>query len=164
MKSCPTCSRTYTDASLNFCLEDGTPLVNNAATGIDPNATIRYTDKRDTKAPAAEAYRPAPPPVYQVSDPAAHYGSQFGQQQQSNLPGPGAQGKKSNAVWWILGGLLVLGVIAVGGIIMIIALASMGSSSNANRGSVNSRAPNRRRISLCMHPRLTTKQVTPRSA
>ncbi len=143
MKSCPTCSRTYTDASLNFCLEDGTPLVNNAATGIDPNATIRYTDKRDTKAPAAEAYRPAPPPVYQVSDPAAHYGSQFGQQQQSNLPGPGAQGKKSNAVWWILGGLLVLGVIAVGGIIMIIALASMGSISNANRGNVNSRAANR---------------------
>ena len=26
MKRCPTCNRTYTDASLNFCLEDGTPL------------------------------------------------------------------------------------------------------------------------------------------
>ena len=30
MKSCPTCHRTYTDASLNFCLEDGTPLTVNA--------------------------------------------------------------------------------------------------------------------------------------
>ncbi len=142
MKSCPTCNRTYTDASLNFCLEDGTPLVN-PATGIDPNTTIRYTDPRDTKPPAAEAYRPTTPPVYKVAEPAAHQGSQFGQQQRSMLPGPGAQGKKSNAVWWILGGFLVLGVIAIGGVIMIIALASMGSSSNANRGNVNSRAANR---------------------
>lgn len=145
MKSCPTCNRTYTDASLNFCLEDGTPLISNAATGLDPNATIRYTDTRDTKPPAAEAYRPTTTPVYQVADPAAHYGSRFGQQQPSTLPGPGAQGKKSNAVWWILGGLLVLGVIAIGGVIMIIALASLGSSSNANsnRGNVNSRVANR---------------------
>src|ERR671923_6125 len=26
MKRCPTCNRTYSDLSLNFCLEDGTPL------------------------------------------------------------------------------------------------------------------------------------------
>jgi hypothetical protein len=145
MKSCPTCNRTYTDASLNFCLEDGTPLVDTPATGIDLNATIRYTDPRHTKPPAAEAYRPPTPPVYQVGEPVAHHGSQFGQQQRSTLPGPGAQGKKSNGVWWILGGLLVLGVIAIGGVIMIIALASMGSSSNANssRGIVNSRGSNR---------------------
>lgn len=144
MKSCPTCNRTYTDASLNFCLEDGTPLVSKATTGIDPNATIRYTDPRDTKAPAAEAYRPAAAAVYEVADPVAHHGSQFGQQQQSTLAGPGAQRKKSNAVWWILGGLVVLGVIVVGGVIMIIALASIRSSSNANsnRGNLNSRVAN----------------------
>src|SRR5882672_12307165 len=136
MKSCPTCNRTYTDASLNFCLEDGTPLTisapGSAAPGFDPNATIRYTDPRDTKAPPAEAYRPAAPAVYEVADPVAHHGSQFGQQQRSTLAGPGAQGKKSNAVWWVLGGLVVLGVIVIGGVIMIIALASMRSNSNAN--------------------------------
>ena len=27
MKRCPSCNRTYTDVSLNFCLEDGTPLI-----------------------------------------------------------------------------------------------------------------------------------------
>lgn len=27
MKTCPQCNRSYTDAALNFCLEDGTPLV-----------------------------------------------------------------------------------------------------------------------------------------
>jgi hypothetical protein len=35
--------------------------------------------------------------------PVAHHGSQLGQQQQSTLAGPGAQGKKSNAIWWFWG-------------------------------------------------------------
>lgn len=150
MKTCPTCNRTYTDASLNFCLEDGSPLAINApgsaAPGFDPNATIRYTDPHDTKSPAAPAYRaPATPAVYEVADPVAQHGSPFGQQQRSTLSGPGSQVKKSKAVWWILGGLLVVGVIVVGGIIMIIALASMGSNSNtnSNRANFNSRMANR---------------------
>ena len=146
MKSCPTCSRTYTDASLNFCLEDGTPLVSNAAPGIDPNATIRYTDPRDTKAPPpTEAYRPPAPPSYQSTAPVATHGSAFGQQQRSTLAGPGAQVRKSSAVWWILGGVVIVGVIVVGAAIMIIAIASMGSNSNANsnRANANSRVANR---------------------
>ena len=149
MKTCPSCSRTYTDASLNFCLEDGTPLVSSAAPGIDPNATIRYTDPRDTKSPPAEPYRaPATHAVYEVADPVAQHGSPFGQQQRSTLTRPGAQGKKSNAVWWILGGILVIGIIFVGAVIMIVALASMGGNSNrnananSNRGLTNSRNRN----------------------
>jgi hypothetical protein len=147
MKTCPTCNRTYTDASLNFCLEDGTPLTisapGGAAPGFDPNATIRYTDPRDTKSP--EAHRSAAPANYGMASPTASHGSQFGQQQRSTLTGPGAQVKKSNAVLWVLGGLLVLGVIVIGGVIMIIALASMGSHSNANsnRANANSRVANR---------------------
>ena len=58
MKRCPTCNRTYTDPSLNFCLEDGTPLTTDAP---DPNATIRYPGPRDTsEPPPTEIYRPAP--------------------------------------------------------------------------------------------------------
>jgi uncharacterized protein YlbG (UPF0298 family) len=135
MKSCPTCNRTYTDASLNFCLEDGTPLVSSQP-GVDPNATLRYTDGRDTK-PPAPVYRQPAPPTYQVATPTASQGSSFGQQQRSSLAAPGMPAKKSNAIWWILGGLLVLGVIVVGAVIMIIALASMGSSSNANSSPAN---------------------------
>lgn len=148
MKSCPTCKRTYTDASLNFCLEDGTPLSastpSGAAPGFDPNATIRYTDPRDTKSPG-EPYHPASPAVYEVADPVSHQGSEFGQQQRSNLSRAGAQPRKSNAVWWILGGLVVAGIIVIGGIIMILALASMKSNSNANsnRANMNSRNVNR---------------------
>lgn len=147
MKSCPTCNRTYTDASLNFCLEDGTPLTistpGSAAPGFDPNATIRYTDPRDTKSPPAEPYRPAAPAVYEVADPVAQHGSQFGQQQRSTLSAAGTQPRKSNAVWWILGVIVVLGIIAVAGVLIILALASMGSNSNANRANANSRNGNR---------------------
>jgi hypothetical protein len=142
MKSCPTCNRTYTDASLNFCLEDGSPLTASSAPGIDPNATIRYTDPRDTKPPV----QPSHPPTaanYGIASPIASQGSQFGQQQRSSLSGPGAPLKKSNAVWWILGGLVVLGVIVVGAAIMIIALVGMRSNSNSNRSNSNSRVANR---------------------
>jgi hypothetical protein len=149
MKSCPTCNRTYTDASLNFCLEDGTPLTmsaaGGAAPGFDPNATIRYTDPRDTKPPAAEVHQSSPPANYGIATPLATHGSQFGQQQQSTMSGPGQQAKKSNAVWWLLGGVLVLGVVVVGAAIMILALVNMGSNSNANsnRANANSRMANR---------------------
>jgi len=143
MKTCPTCNRTYTDASLNFCLEDGTPLVGSPAAGIDPNATIRYTDARDTKPPVAPVERPAAP-TYQVSPPVSSHGSAFGQEGLA-MPGPGVPARKSRAIWWILGGVLVLGIIVVGAAIMIIALASMGSNSNTNinRANVNSRIVNR---------------------
>jgi hypothetical protein len=56
--------------------------------------------------------------------------------------------KKSSAIWWILGGLLVAGVLVVGAAVMILALASMSSNSNntansnTNRNS-NSRVANR---------------------
>jgi hypothetical protein len=57
------------------------------------------------------------------------------------------QPRKSNAIWWILGGILVLGVIVVGVAVMILALANMGSNTNANananRANANSRTANR---------------------
>src|SRR6185436_1067829 len=154
MKTCPTCNRTYTDASLNFCLEDGTPLASSPAPGIDPNATIRYTDPRDTKPPVPperpverQVEPPVNPPViqrpsYQMPPPVSSHGSAFGQQQ-SAMPAAGRPARKSNALWWILGGALVLGVIVVGVAVMMFALFSMGSNSNtnANRANANSRVP-----------------------
>jgi hypothetical protein len=140
MKSCPSCNRTYTDASLNFCLEDGTPLTNTPAPGVDLNATIRYTNPRDTGHPPAEVVRQAVPPNYQVSAPVPSHGSAFGQQQpQSHYSAPVAPPKKSKAIWWVLGGLLVFAVIGVGAVVMIIALASMGGNTNgnSNRGNAN---------------------------
>jgi hypothetical protein len=166
MKSCPSCNRTYTDASLNFCLEDGTPLTSSApaAPGFDPNATIRYTDARETKPPQPATPPPSVPPgsqpshqppyqqsypssypaSYQPTPPIPSQGSAFGQQQYAP-PVMATPRRKSNAVWWILGGGLVLGVIAVGAVIMILALASMDANENGNANRVNTNTRNANR-------------------
>jgi hypothetical protein len=129
MKRCPTCNRTYTDLSLNFCLEDGTPLTSDAP---DPNATIRYPGPRDTaEPPPTEIYRPPPPATRPTAPPPAPP-----QQQWTPTPPP-AKRKKSNAIWWILGGLAAVAVIGVGLVVMLIALASLGANSNNSNFNAN---------------------------
>lgn len=138
MKRCPTCNRTYTDLSLNFCLEDGTPLSTDAPGGPDPNATLRYPSPRDTAdPPPTEIYHPPPPVV--TPRPAAPPPPPPPQWSPTPTQPPR---KKSNAVWWILGGFAALVVIGAGLVVMLIALASLGSDPNnsnlnANRGDVN---------------------------
>lgn len=124
MKRCPSCHRTYNDVSLNFCLEDGSPLINDAAPASDPHATLRYTPVRETsEAPATEIYGQPAPVVNRVPELAPP-------RQRPLVPPPPPQ--KSNAVWWILGSVAVLSIIGVGLVIMIIAIASMSSNSNGN--------------------------------
>ena len=141
MKRCPTCNRTYTDLSLNFCLEDGTPLTSDAP---DLNATIRYPGSRDTsEPPPTEIYRPAttpiarptatPPPPPPPSQPPPQW---------SPTPQP-QQRKKSNAIWWVLGGFAALAIIGGGLVVMLIALASLGANSNNSNLNVNLRNDNR---------------------
>jgi hypothetical protein len=126
MKRCPNCNRTYTDASLNFCLEDGTSLIDEVPAS-DPNATMRYPTARDTiEPPPTEIYRPDPPVVSQTPHPPPP-------PQWASFPPP-QQPRKSKAIWWVLGGLAVVVVIGIGLVVMIIALASI-SSSNANNNS-----------------------------
>ncbi len=148
MKRCPNCSRTFTDASLNFCLEDGTPLVNDTA--LDPGATLRY-DSRETNPPAPEKFAPSSPgqtpraPAGYEAPPAGRTAPPAQANQWSPLP-PMPPQKKSNAVWWILGGVVVAGIVVVGVAVMILALASMGDSNenvNANNRNSNTRPGNR---------------------
>lgn len=143
MKRCPTCNRTYTDLSLNFCLEDGTPLAADAPP-VDPNATIRYPSARDTaEPPPTEIYQPPPPVVTprQTAPPPPPPP----QPQPQWTPAPAIAApprKKSNAVWWILGGLAAVLVIGVGLVVMIIALASL-NSGNTNNSNLTNRNDNR---------------------
>ncbi len=154
MKICPSCNRTYTDASLNFCLEDGTPLVNEAARGAEPNATVRYTEIRDTNPPKTEIY-PSFPPASSPSAPASQPPAQpsrpsapVSQPPQwaplpASVPAVVAR-KKSSAIWWIVGGAAVVSVIAIGLVIMAIVLASMNSNTNNSKNTnTNSRVVNR---------------------
>lgn len=134
MKSCPTCNRTYTDVSLNYCLEDGTPLVAEAAPVGDLNATIRYIDPRNTKPPQGQDYPQTPASSgYQSPEQARPMSAP---PQWSPVPAPVR--KKSNAVWWILGGIAVVGIIGIGLVAMILALNSMGTDTNRNTNNTNS--------------------------
>lgn len=145
MKRCPTCNRTYADLSLNFCLDDGTPLTSDAAPP-DLNATIRYPSPRDTsEPPPTEIYRPttppptprptaAPPPP--ASPPSPPPPPQW-------RPAPAVPQKRSNAIWWILGGFAAVLVIGIGLVIMLVALASLGSNTNSNFANVNTSNTNR---------------------
>jgi hypothetical protein len=139
MKRCPTCNRTYTDLSLNFCLEDGTPLSTDSPGGLDPNATLRYPSPRDTaEPPPTEIYQPAPSTATPRRTPAPPPPPP---QQWSPTPTQVPR-KKSNAVWWILGGFAALVVIGVGLVVMLIALASLGSNPNSNNLNTNTRNVN----------------------
>jgi hypothetical protein len=134
MKRCPNCNRTYTDEALNFCLEDGTPLL--AAT--ENNETVRYGAPRITNPPPTEIYRAAPAPAPPVINRAPHFQPQWSAVQT-------VQPRKSHAVWWVLGGLAVLAVLGVGIIVIILAVASINSQSNSNRVVVNSNNANTNR-------------------
>ena len=137
MKRCPSCNRTYTDTSLNYCLEDGTPLVSGPAPPPDPQATIRYSAPLDTDPPPTEIYRQQAPLLNQVEASA--------QPRQWSPTPPTHPRKKSSAVWWILGGIVVLAVIVVGIAIVILALASLGSNTNQNANTnTNTRNTNSR--------------------
>ena len=142
MKRCPTCNRTYTDSSLNYCLEDGTPLTTGAEP-VDPNATIRYPSARDTEPPPTEIYRPQQPQVVSPRPTTPPPPPPPPAPQWSPTPTAAPPRKKSNAVWWILGGLAALLVIGVGLVVMIIALASLGSNGNTNNLNANTRNENR---------------------
>lgn len=144
MKRCPTCDRTYTDPSLNFCLEDGTPLASDAP-AYDPNATIRYPSARDTiEPPPTEIYHPepavTPPPPRRTTPTPTPPPPPPPQQWRPGPTAPPPQ-KKSNAIWWILGGLIAVIVVGGGLVVLFIALA-LSSTDNRNLNA-NSRNDNR---------------------
>ncbi|MCU1267875.1 MAG: hypothetical protein JWM21_4193 [Acidobacteria bacterium] len=134
MKRCPNCNRTYTDEALNFCLEDGTPLLG----ATENNETMRYGAPRSTNPPPTEIYRPAqaPTPPPPVVNRAPHFQPQWS-------PGPVVQPRKSHAVWWVLGGLAVLVILGIGIGVILLAIASINSASNSNRVIVANSNTNR---------------------
>lgn len=69
MKRCPTCQSTYTDDTLRFCLQDGTPLVSvgqgtgPAATDAGKTLVLDSTERRTDEPPPTEIINPAALPT-----------------------------------------------------------------------------------------------------
>ncbi|HEY7786236.1 MAG TPA: DUF4440 domain-containing protein [Pyrinomonadaceae bacterium] len=121
MKRCPTCNRTYTDASLSFCIDDGTPLV--PVAGTEEESTV-VTPRSRGDQPASGGYSPRDwnGPAYQP--PAGSF-----------VPPGGARKRR---VWpWVLG-VLAVGLIGLVGLGIVGAiLLPKVFRSNSNRGNVN---------------------------
>jgi hypothetical protein len=118
MKSCPQCKQTYNDETLNFCLADGTMLVQ----AYSPNQqapTVMMNSPRSTSNQQQQAVFNNPTPQFVHNQPR----------------------KKSKAWVWVLA---ILGVISLGGIVVFVALIGLVASlpeSNSNSQSQTTKTP-----------------------
>jgi hypothetical protein len=121
MKRCPACSRTYPDDQ-NFCLDDGTTLVGAPADSYDSSGapTVNYPFHSD-----------APPTVLMQGNPtsSARPAPTSPPPAQAFMP-PYAQPRRSSAVPWIVGGVVVL-IIGIG---LAVFLSSRQSESTPVAG------------------------------
>ena len=134
MKRCPTCDRTFSDPSLSFCIEDGTPLVQAGPASFDPEATMVVPTPKKSRGDEVVAGPPRPESA--PSDwkaPAYQPPGQFAP--------PGA---KRRRVWpWVVG-IVVLLLIAVAGVgiaaVIVIPNMMRAAQNNENNANVNSNA------------------------
>lgn len=122
MKRCPNCQRTYPDDAPNFCVNDGTQLVNEEAPAFDPQKTILASAPQpppqySNPAPPPPPAWPPPPPGQQQQPPQAQnwgggYYQQPGQPQPYGAPyaAPLARGKGLSLASFITGIISFLAV------------------------------------------------------
>lgn len=130
MKRCPTCSRTFTDENLSFCIEDGTPLVKADAPAYDSEATIVSSSPSQgegSSGPAASQGNAGAPADWK--GPAYQPPGQF-------APAPGARKRKA---WpWVVGilALLLLAVAGLGIAAVILVPNMMRAAQNKKNSNV----------------------------
>ncbi len=124
MKICPNCQKTYSDESLNFCLDDGTTLNQLNERESPLPQTVLINQPRPTN--------PNQPFGNQFGGQSGH--SSFGNQDQFLMQPPA----KSSKTWlWAVGILGVLALICGGGLIGFIALvANVDDTSDPNTNRV----------------------------
>jgi hypothetical protein len=167
MKTCPTCKRTYTDETLSFCLDDGTPLVAiDQSQSYDPQATLfmaeppnlqtSQVENRTTaggqqppsQQPSSSSYNMQPtiqssstPFAQQSSSPFAPAVPQ--QQTPYQTPSwqppasPQAPQKKGSFLPWIIAGIGLVVVGGIGIVLVIAIIAAMSDNTNENKNQNN---------------------------
>lgn len=124
MKVCPKCQKTYSDPNLNFCLDDGTVLMQSGTADDSIPATVLMNQTRPTA-------------------PSEQYGNQVGtqppnwntppQNQFSMQPPP----KKSRAWIWVVGILGGLMLLCGGSFVGLLFLGANLDNKNGNRSVAN---------------------------
>jgi TonB family protein len=136
MKRCPTCRRVYQGEELSFCLDDGTPLVNDAGASSDEGAeTVKVPPPRPTNQAPRELYPPHDAPHLQPLPQVAQQGYGAGRVASQD------ERRKSSALPWILGAVILgLSAIVVGLLLMRNREASDSHAAD-NRASTENAQP-----------------------
>ena len=117
MKICPKCQKTYSDESLNFCLNDGAALVPAVRTENALPETVFINQPRSTN----PNDNPARPPNFQNNP------NNWSNPNQAAMPV-----KKSKTWLWVIGILGVLALLCSGGVVGFIALVANVDNKNSN--------------------------------
>lgn len=115
MKICPKCGKTYSDPSLNFCLDDGS-ILNQSGAGNPPQPTVLVNQPRSTDF------------------------NQFGNQTVPNNQFAAAQNtitaKKSSKTWlWVVGILGAVTLLCGGGLTGLYVIGKMSDNDNKKENS-----------------------------
>lgn len=129
MKRCPTCSRSFDDDTLTFCLEDGSPLVREAASRADSQETL--VSPSPTVPPLqSSSGLPSTRSYNQLPGKGTISASQF------NVPAQGyGPATKQRRIWpWIVAILAILFLVIAAVVIMAFVIPPMlRTSNNDNR-------------------------------
>lgn len=119
MKICPQCKTTYTDKTLNFCLEDGSALLD--ANVAEPPPTVVIPDARETFRTQQDGPLDAGTDVRTIP--------------RLDVPPP----KKSRTWLWVLGILMGVGLLCGGGFVGLVVIGSFAGESNSEKPRLASR-------------------------
>ena len=129
MKRCPTCNRTFADDTLSFCLDDGTPLVRDAAGRADSQKTL-VSPSPSLPRPETRSNLPPTQTYEQLSGKATIHVAQFNARPaQAFTPPP-----KQRRTWvWVVGILVILFVVIGGIVIAALVIPPMMRGRHDNR-------------------------------
>lgn len=133
MKRCPTCQRIYTDATLNFCLEDGAPLQSATGATLDETLTLDANEPPPTEILLDPALAPtlrAHNPQATVRQEARATRNEF---QDLASPSPKARNTTSVVALTAIATILLL---TLGGLGAWLLLRDNAGSGNTNEGNV----------------------------
>lgn len=129
MKICPKCNKTYTDETLNFCLNDGAVL---KQAGNKTDDSLPETVMMDPPRPTEpnQNYGKEEQTDYS-SQPNTPFGSQSQQTWESSGASHMAQPKPKSRAWlWVLGILVGVVFLCGGGLALIVAFSSFEETSS----------------------------------
>ena len=143
MKRCPTCQRSYPDDTLNFCLEDGSPLKNISASSLDETLVLDSNEPPPTEilldpalAPTVRA-RNTPPTMRQQQ--ARSTVNEF---QDLAAPAPKPRNTSSVVALTVVATILLLGLGGLGAWLLLRDNQGSGNSNDANTGTDSGRIGN----------------------